>query len=105
MEGWHVIAIVEELEHKHGEHVPAEDVHTEDHFMWGSYLSTINETGEAKRTFWADLISKHVDLAVPCLSSLINTPIDYPHKRENNHILSPCAIYIETITSRSKYYK
>lgn len=104
MDGWHVIAIIEELEHQHGEHVPVEDIHTESHFMWGSYFSTINETNEPKKTFWADLISKNIDLAIPCLSTLFELPLDYEHHKTKNHILSPCAIYYEKVTTRSKYY-
>jgi len=103
---WHIIAIVEELEHQHGNHVPLDDIHTECNEVWGSYFSTIHETSIQKKTFWCDLICNHVDLAIPCLSSLTEIPLDYKHDNTCNHILSPCAIFQHSTstTTRSMYY-
>ena len=100
---WSVIAIVEELEHQHGELTPVEELHTEWNGTWGSYFSTIHETEVPKKTFWAELICNYVDLAIPCLSSLMEVPLDYKHTSPN-HFLYPCPIYYSESPTRTKYY-
>lgn len=103
--GWDVIAIVEELEHtgKH-EHVPIDEIHKENHPVWGSFFSSYHEyPNDYKKTFWANLVCNHADLIIPCLTSLIEIETDSLHPPKN-HFLHPCPIILPEVPSRHLYY-